>query len=208
MGNNRPPVPDPKATEASQAFNAIAAIPPNGFSLAQVLVSIAVLGVLGGLAVSRWAQTGRRQALILEGKTLRSFLQEARAYGAKKNLQVGVKFDASGSGYRLFEDRDGDGALDNGEAVRTLALGKGIAFGIAANGPATGPDLASVPASGLAGSWATAWTAPIDLGTAPSQGGLYLRHSQLPRVCVNLRLPAGSREYIVSMWNGSAWVGL
>jgi type II secretory pathway pseudopilin PulG len=180
----------------------------SGFSLTQTLVALALIGILGGLAVPRWTLAGRKQALILEGKSLRAFFQEARAYGVKKNLQVGIRFDPSAGSSLLFEDRNGNGAPDAGEAVRTVPFGKGIEIGIAPGGPTQGPAGLAAPASGLAGAWAQAWTAPADMPAAPPAGGLFLRHQRLRVFAICLHVTAASQQVALSLWDGRSWIAL
>lgn len=178
-----------------------------GITQVQLLVSIVILGILGGTAVSKWSQAGRKQALILQGKTLRAFFQAAKAHGVKKSLQVGIRCDAAANACGLFEDRNANGLADAGETVRSEAFSNGIAIGIAQNGPASGPGGLSAPASGLAGAWTQAWTAPVDLA-APAPGALYLRHGRLPILTVCLYARAGSQQASLALWNGKEWVDL
>lgn len=176
-----------------------------GFSLVQVVAALVILGLLGGLAVSKWTRATRKQALMGEGRSLRAIFQEARAYGVKKNVQVGLQFDAAGNALRLFEDRDLNGALDAGEEVKMVKLGKGIHFGLPSPGPSSGPDNIAAPTSGLGGSWAQAWTASLDLSAAPSAGAVYLSHDLLPNVTLCLYGAAGSQPCLAAWWDGDAW---
>jgi type II secretory pathway pseudopilin PulG len=176
-----------------------------GFSLMQVVVALVILGLLGSLTVSKWTKSTRKQALIGEGRSLRAVFQEARAYGVKKNVQVGLRFDTAGQSLRLFEDRDLDGALDSGEEVKVMKLGKGIRIGLPAAGPGSGPGNIAAPSSGLSGSWAQAWTASLDLSAAPAAGAVYLSHDLLPTYTLCLYGTAGSQPSLAAWWDGTSW---
>lgn len=171
----------------------------------QVMLAVVVLGILGGLAVSKWTQATRKQALIGEGRSLRAVFQEARAYGVKKNRQVGLQFDTDGKALHLFEDRDLNGTLDAGEKVKTVKLGQGIRIGLPSPGPDSGPDNMALPASGLGGSWSQAWTASLDLSVAPSAGAVYLSHDLLPTLTLCVYGKAGSQPSLAAWWDGKTW---
>ena len=112
----------------------------NGFTFLEVIISLILLGIIGAIGVVKLSDFFRRQALVGEGKALVAYLREACAYGAKKGMQVGVVFNPATGAYTLFEDRNGNSAVDAGESVREHALSKNIAFGPAVNGPGLGPD--------------------------------------------------------------------
>jgi hypothetical protein len=180
----------------------------SGFSLAQVAIAVAILGILGAMATAQWTRYGRKQALIGECRSILAFLHEARAYGAKKSLPVGVAFDRRDNVLRLFEDRNANGALDAGEAVRTFALTHGLRVGLPPDGPAAGPWGRAVPASGLEGAWARAWTASDDPSAAPIAGSLFLYQNRLDRFTVCIAETAASRVNTAFLWSGTAWIGL
>lgn len=177
----------------------------NGFTITEVIISVTLLGILGALCVAKLGDYFHRQALIGEGKALVAYLREARAYGAKKGMQVGIAFDAASGGYTLFEDRNGNSALDAGESVRARTLAKNIAFGPAANGPALGPDGKAVPANGLRGSWASALIYPKDLTVGLDSGLAYLRQADLKTVTFAIQALPGDAKFAYLLWDGSAW---
>lgn len=176
-----------------------------GFTLIQVAMAVVILGLLGSLAISKWIQATRKQALIGEGRSLRAVFQEARAYGVKKNVQAGLQFDATSKALRLFEDRNRNGVLDAGEAVRSVKLGKGISFGLPSSGPNAGPNNLAAPSSGLVGAWTQAWTASLDLSTLSSSGAVYLRHDLLPTYTLCLYGTTGSQQCQAAWWDGTSW---
>lgn len=177
----------------------------NGFTLLEVIVSLILMGILGAFGVAKLGDFFHRQALVGEGKALVAYLREARAYGAKKGMQVGIAFDAAAGTYTLFEDRNGNSALDAGESIRTQALAKNIAFGPAANGPGLGPDGKALPANGLKGCWASALIYPKDLAVGRDSGVAYLRQANLETVTFAIQTIPGDAKFAFSLWEGSEW---
>jgi prepilin-type N-terminal cleavage/methylation domain-containing protein len=177
----------------------------NGFTFIEVIISVILLGIVGAVGVAKLSQFFRRQALVGEGKALVEYLREARAYGAKKGMQVGIAFNADSGSYTLFEDRNGNSAIDAGESVRAHKLAKNIAFGSAVNGPGLGPDGNAVPANGLRGCWASALIYPKDLTAGPDSGVAYLRQVDLKTVTFAIQVIPGDAKFGFSLWEGSAW---
>ena len=171
----------------------------------EVIVSLILLGILGAFGAAKLGVFFRRQALVGEGKALVEYLREARAYGAKKGMQVGIAFDAAAGSYTLFEDRNGNSAMDAGESVRAHALAKNIAFGAAADGPSLGPDGKAVPANGLQGRWASALIYPKDLTLGSDSGAAYLRQVNLKTVTFAIQTVPGDAKFAFSLWEGAAW---
>jgi type II secretory pathway pseudopilin PulG len=176
-----------------------------GFTFLEAILSLVLVGILGAFGVAKLGDFFRRQALVGEGKALLAYLREARAYGAKKGMQVGISFDAAAGSYTLFEDRNGNAALDAGESIRAQALSKNIAFGSAANGPGLGPDGKAVPANGLRGCWASALIYPKDLTVGPDSGVAYLRQVNLKTLTFAIQTVPGDAQFAFSLWDGSTW---
>jgi type II secretory pathway pseudopilin PulG len=179
-----------------------------GFSLVQLLLAVTILGVIGGFAISKWNQFHRKQTLVGEAKALLVFLEEARSFGQKKNKQVGIRFDSSGTAYRLFEDKNGNGSMDNGEAVRNIKLPANVAFGLPESPPSSGPLGQTLATHGLSGAWNGAWIASLDLSTTPSIGEACLKQNQLKAFTVCLYGQATTQKISASLWNGTTWITL
>lgn len=180
--------------------------PQTGFTLVQIAMALVVLGILAGLAVSKWSQFSRKQALVAEGKNLLAFMQEGRSYGAKKSLQIGIHFDPSQHTCWLFTDGNRNASMDAGEGIRSLKFSQGITFGLAQSGPSSGPQGVAAPASGIGGNWVQGWIAATDLSVSPSVGAVYLHHSALPVFTLCLNGTAVSQKVALNLWNGSEWI--
>jgi len=86
-----------------------------GFTLVELLIAVAIAGILAVLAVS--AFEGFNEKYRVEGETKQMFadLMDARGRAMQRNRAVFVEIAANG--YNTYEDTDpapdGDGALDN-----------------------------------------------------------------------------------------------
>jgi prepilin-type N-terminal cleavage/methylation domain-containing protein len=179
-----------------------------GFTLIEIMVAVAIMGLLGSFSLFKLSAFLQRQSLIGEGKALLAYLHEARAYGLKKGIQVGISFNATSSTYTLFEDLNGNSRLDAGEAVRTQTLAKNIVFGSPTNGPTQGPGGVTVPTNGLQGAWGTALIYPLDMNTSLSAGMAYLQRLNLKKVTFCLQSNPTTQKLTALLWEGSTWKSL
>ena len=149
-----------------------AKLPPRhigGFSLAEVLVVLVILGIVGAMTVPRLNLTPSRAsaAASLAGSTLMSAQRAAVA----RQHDVVVAVDVGGRRLRVHFDADDDGRVDAGEWVRYEPLPEGAVF-----------SRAGAPA-GRVGSAAVSFRGRQDglpavtflrNGSASEEGGFYL----------------------------------
>lgn len=87
-----------------------------GFSLPEVLVTVALVGLVVSFALPNFNNFRRRAALRTAAREIMSELREARFRAIVQRRQVALKF-AKGSGgewmYSVYEDRDADGVRNN-----------------------------------------------------------------------------------------------
>jgi len=88
-----------------------------GFSLAEMLVTIAIGGILTALAIPNFSQI--RTTYRLRGATHEIFtaLQRARITAIKENKRY--RFSVSGSTYSVYSDANRDRTFTDGEIVLT-----------------------------------------------------------------------------------------
>ncbi len=86
-----------------------------GFTLVEVLIAVAIAGILTVLAISAFEGLSEKYRVEGETKQLYADLMDARGRAMQRNRAVFVQIGASG--YNTYEDTDpapdGDGALDN-----------------------------------------------------------------------------------------------
>lgn len=123
-------------------FSPHQACPVAGFSLADLLVALAVLAIVTGLSLPEIFRATEQTRLGLGAGEIASSLRLTRVYAVRHSANVAIKFDigeGGGVSYALFRDGDGDGVrtrdIERGvdpqvEPWRRLThLGRGVGFG-------------------------------------------------------------------------------
>lgn len=107
-----------------------------GFSLAELLTCLAVLGVFFGVAVPSFRQLIQNQQLLTATNALQGALLLARSEAIKRRLAVVVvNVDASwNKGWSVYADENDNGAMDPGEPL--IAVAAALPAGIVASGNA------------------------------------------------------------------------
>lgn len=86
-----------------------------GFTLVEILIAIAILGILVVLAVGNFGGLNEKYKVEAETKQLYADLMDARGRAMQRNRMFFVRF--SGTGYATYEDSntppDGNGVWDN-----------------------------------------------------------------------------------------------
>jgi len=138
------PTASPAATQHAKASQC-----RRGFSLAETLVVLAIVGLLAGMAAP-YTNSPQLQADAAARKLL-TLLMSAERLAVARQHDVVVSFDLSGHTIRTLEDRDGNGRVDAGERVVWRSLGDGSLFvhppaGVSASAasPVTGAGLTTI----------------------------------------------------------------
>lgn len=117
-----------------------------GFTLLEVLLVAAVIGVLVGLAVPSIVGQIPLRRVEASARRLTGDLISARAKAISQNTSYIITFTSSAT-YTIHKDDDADGVQDTGEDVRTGTLETGIQFG--ANAGLTNVDSNPLNTNGL-----------------------------------------------------------
>jgi hypothetical protein len=180
--------------------------PQAGLSLIQVMLAIVVTGIITGYGIARLSAFLKQKTLQGDLQTQLAFAQQGRSIAIKKNVQVGIAFDATQRAVLLFEDANGDGAMQSGELARTSAFGMDIALGPAAKSPpASGPAGGTIPASGLSGAWSSDLLFGKDPMATPNVGAAYWHHRKLDAWTACLIRSVSSQQIQAYLWDGNAW---
>lgn len=95
-----------------------------GFTLIEVLITVAIAGILLGIAAVNIHPD--RMAVSQAATGLANYIARARFEALKENTNAGLEFSTSGAGsYKLCLDLNLDGACDSGQTVDTVAFGAG-----------------------------------------------------------------------------------
>lgn len=175
-----------------------------GFTLIDLLIAMAIIGLTTAIAAPQWQSLRRGAAVRAAANELRSVFRMARSRAITRGANAGVKFTRGAYDwqYTIYDDGDGDG-------VRNDDIRKGIDRRV--NGPAyviRGRELASIsiPSSVTTdpdGSAMRAGASPVRFGTsticsfspigASTPGTIYLAD-------------AAGQAYAVRVFGGSARV--
>jgi prepilin-type N-terminal cleavage/methylation domain-containing protein len=98
----------------------------DGFSLIELLIVLAVLAVLVGLALPRLDSASFRADANV--RLVRMSLQQAQRLALQQQHDVLVSFDVAGGRIRVAEDTDNNKAVGGGEPVTWRALAEGAKF--------------------------------------------------------------------------------
>lgn len=87
----------------------------DGFTLAEVLTVIAIVGLFVSISFPAFAQYRRNQGLRAAAKEIRTIFHLARSRAIARGANCGVKFSLSGTRwvYAIYDDGDGDGVRND-----------------------------------------------------------------------------------------------
>lgn len=93
-----------------------------GFTLIELMVAVAVLAVLIGIAVPNFANIVRANRAESQRATLINSFNLARAEAIRRSMQVGIS-PLTGTtnwsvGWRIWADANGNGSFDGGETIK------------------------------------------------------------------------------------------
>jgi hypothetical protein len=100
----------------------------SGFSMMQLLITVAVVGIVSGLAVFGIASARQRIRLTNSSRLLASYVEKARVDSVRRhpldpNLMAGVEV-LNATTYRVKMDFDGDGVIE----TKDVNLDEGVVF--------------------------------------------------------------------------------
>lgn len=106
-----------------------------GFTLMELMVTIAIMGILMAIGVPNYIAHRNNQQVSRAAREIYSALQSAKMTAIRENTPVNVLF-TTGTGsngrYQIFEDMDGDDAVDAGEEIKSGQMPPGVTMQAAA----------------------------------------------------------------------------
>lgn len=172
-----------------------------GFTLLELMVAVAVIGVLAGLAVPNIVAWLPKYHLKIATRDLVSFMREAKMEAVKNNSSVEILFDSSVSpGFYFLDSEPENGDWDTGE--RRVDLGDdngGIDYGAGnASNKWNGASISSsVTFSGNLLRFSST-------GMANTAGSVFLENKNSDISFAVTVLTTGNIK--VREWTGSSWI--
>lgn len=182
--------------------------PGSGFTFIEVLIAVAILGIVAALGIFKLSAFHKARELEEEGRALFSSVANARALALKRDRTCFLKFDPASNSYGVYEDVNGNGNAEASERVSSHAFPVRIAFGGAKGGPARGPGGSGNPALKIEAAWRNLMVLGTDRAAGVNEGSLYLRSNSLDKRTVCIRKSAGTLQLELWSWDGSRWNAL
>ncbi len=179
-----------------------------GFTLIEMLIAMVIIGLLAAIMIPRIdTAKGRAKAAVLRlGTTLLAVQREAIG----KQHQMVVMIDTAGRRLRILDDSTNDGTWNNGERVRSVEIGDGIAFGRPAGVAARPFGSAAVTFTNVEPTTGLPAIVFFRNGSTREYGGLYISSPKALAGAttegvwaVEITRATGRAEWY--NWNGSAW---
>ncbi len=174
-----------------------------GFTLMELIVAIAIIGVVAGIAIPNVAAQLPEYRLKNAARDLVSFMQEAKMAAVKNNTTAAIIFDSSSQPGFYYLDSNGSGTRDAGE--RQINLGEykdGIQFG--RGNAANNWNNSSISDSVTFDSGTDDRLNFSSIGTSNTQGTVYLENENADTCYAVTVLVTGSIK--TRQWTGTAWI--
>lgn len=173
------------------------ACPPRGATLAELMVAVAVIGILAAVAIPSLARLGSRSNLAREWAFMASRIALVRDLAIRNQEAWCVVFIPEGSRWYCHADPNSNRTPDRGEALMgPYVLSRGVSFG---SSSALGPNNTSVPSDGV--SLAANRISFSAMGTC-NAGSVYLTTRKQD---VSLRIFPASGTVVVYEREGALW---
>lgn len=95
-----------------------------GLTLVELMVVLAILVVLAGIALPRFGEILARMRLRNAAQALWGDFMLARTKAIERGISCGIKLDKNAEQYIVFCDQNGNKDYDDREEIKTVSLGE------------------------------------------------------------------------------------
>jgi prepilin-type N-terminal cleavage/methylation domain-containing protein len=117
-----------------------------GFSLVEVLITLAIIAIVAGFAIPKIDFTKYRSDAAV--RVVRSAIQQAQRLAIQRQFDVIVSFDTANHRVKVIEDKNNDGVVASDERVTMRPIEEGAVFGVPPSA-VTGGSSAAIAGSGV-----------------------------------------------------------
>jgi prepilin-type N-terminal cleavage/methylation domain-containing protein len=174
-----------------------------GYSLLEMMLVIAIIGIITSLSVVKYKDTVANDRLKIEANNLYMELRGTKAVGLKYDGEVIIRFKAA----ELCSIYVDTGDTNHLMPFKTYKMNPPVKLGVAANGPLDGPSGLAIAPSGITSTWNPQLKWRDRNVCSFEKGALYIQNPALKKITYCICSVPDSVVFLqLYKWDGSSWI--